>query len=70
MHKITLPRTYLDVPQCIYSLIFCIFHLTCVGAEVDDGGGQIVTFWREFRQLQLLHLLKMTLLQVFQNVNY
>jgi hypothetical protein len=44
--------------------------LTCVGAEVDDGGGQIVTFWREFRQLQLLHLLKMTLLQVFQNVNY
>ena len=55
--------------QCIYSLISCTFHLTCVGAEVDDAGGQIVTFWREFRQLRLLCSWTMTLLQVFRNVN-
>jgi hypothetical protein len=44
--------------------------LTGVGAEVDDGGGQIVTFWREFRQLQLLRSWTMTPLQAFRNVNY
>ena len=55
--------------QCIYSLISCTFHLTRVGAEVDDAGGQIVTFWREFRQLRLLCLWTTTLLQALRNVN-
>ena len=55
--------------QCIYNLISCTFHLKCVGAEADDGGGQIVTFWREFRQLRLLCSWTMMLLQVLRNVN-
>lgn len=55
--------------QCIYSLISCTFHLKCVGAEADDGGGQIVTFWREFRQLRLLCSWTTMLLQVLRNVN-
>jgi len=55
--------------QCIYSLISCTFHLTRVGAEVGDAGGQIVTSWREFRQLLLLCSWTTTLLQVFRNVN-